>query len=82
MTTEIQNHNFSLFYVLVTVVEDAGLSWLRKSYQRMKEQAEREKRNVEEIVAERYGVRFFNYYYFFILVDALKRSLSYEGTCT
>ncbi|XP_057255716.1 CWF19-like protein 2 isoform X1 [Pezoporus wallicus] len=39
----------------VTVVEDAGLSWLQKSYQRMKEQAEREKRNVEEIVAERYG---------------------------
>jgi len=42
------------------VVEDAGLSWLRKSYQRMKEQAEREKRNIEEIVAERYGVRIFN----------------------
>ncbi|XP_039912636.1 CWF19-like protein 2 [Hirundo rustica] len=39
----------------VTVVEDAGLSWLRKSYQRMKEQAEREKRNFEEVVAERYG---------------------------
>ncbi|NXA49252.1 C19L2 protein, partial [Nothocercus julius] len=39
----------------VTVVEDAGLSWLRKSYRRMKEQAEREKRNFEEIVAERYG---------------------------
>ncbi|NXA16239.1 C19L2 protein, partial [Sapayoa aenigma] len=39
----------------VTVVEDAGLSWLQKSYQRMKEQAEREKRNFEEIVAERYG---------------------------
>ncbi|NXI67693.1 C19L2 protein, partial [Anseranas semipalmata] len=39
----------------VTGVEDAGLSWLRKSYQRMKEQAEREKRNLEEIVAERYG---------------------------
>uniref|UniRef100_A0A8C8AV89 CWF19-like protein 2 n=1 Tax=Otus sunia TaxID=257818 RepID=A0A8C8AV89_9STRI len=38
-----------------TAVEDAGLSWLRKSYQRMKEQAEREKRNFEEIVAERYG---------------------------
>ncbi|KAM6140029.1 CWF19-like protein 2 [Pterocles gutturalis] len=37
------------------VVEDAGLSWLRKSHQRMKEQAEREKRNFEEIVAERYG---------------------------
>ncbi|KFV73057.1 CWF19-like 2, partial [Dryobates pubescens] len=39
----------------VTAVEDAGLSWLRKSYQRMKEQAEREKRDFEEIVAERYG---------------------------
>ncbi|XP_071659856.1 CWF19-like protein 2 isoform X2 [Patagioenas fasciata] len=39
----------------VTVVEDAGLSWLRKSYQRMKEEAEREKRDFEEIVAERYG---------------------------
>ncbi|XP_069739588.1 CWF19-like protein 2 isoform X1 [Phaenicophaeus curvirostris] len=39
----------------VSVVEDAGLSWLRKSYQRMKEQAEREKRNFEDIVAERYG---------------------------
>ncbi|XP_025955955.1 CWF19-like protein 2 isoform X2 [Dromaius novaehollandiae] len=39
----------------VTVVEDAGLSWLRKSYRRMKEQAEREKRDFEEIVAERYG---------------------------
>ncbi|XP_067146016.1 CWF19-like protein 2 isoform X5 [Apteryx mantelli] len=39
----------------VTVVEDAGLSWLQKSYRRMKEQAEREKRNFEEIVAERYG---------------------------
>uniref|UniRef100_A0A8D0LAJ1 CWF19-like protein 2 n=1 Tax=Sphenodon punctatus TaxID=8508 RepID=A0A8D0LAJ1_SPHPU len=39
----------------VTVVEDAGLSWLQKSYQRMKEQSEREKRSFEEIVAERYG---------------------------
>ncbi|XP_074840897.1 CWF19-like protein 2 isoform X2 [Carettochelys insculpta] len=39
----------------VMMVEDGGLSWLRKSYQRMKEQAERQKRNVEEIVAERYG---------------------------
>ncbi|XP_067418894.1 CWF19-like protein 2 isoform X2 [Emydura macquarii macquarii] len=39
----------------VTMVEDGGLSWLEKSYQRMKEQAEREKRNFEEIVAERYG---------------------------
>ncbi|XP_043928539.1 CWF19-like protein 2 isoform X2 [Protopterus annectens] len=38
-----------------TAVEDGGLSWLRKSYQRMKEQAEREERNVEDVVAERYG---------------------------
>ncbi|CAH2225354.1 Hypothetical predicted protein [Pelobates cultripes] len=36
-------------------VEDGGLSWLRKSYQRMKEQAERQNRNFEDIVAERYG---------------------------
>ncbi|XP_019380583.1 PREDICTED: CWF19-like protein 2 [Gavialis gangeticus] len=39
----------------VTAVEDGGLSWLQKSYQRMKEQAERENRNFEEIVTERYG---------------------------
>ncbi|KAJ6662312.1 hypothetical protein lerEdw1_012476 [Lerista edwardsae] len=38
-----------------TVVEDGGLSWLKKSYERMKEQSEREKRNLEEIIAERYG---------------------------
>ncbi|XP_061058584.1 CWF19-like protein 2 isoform X2 [Eubalaena glacialis] len=37
------------------VVEDGGLSWLRKSYQRMKEQAEKQNRNFEDIVAERYG---------------------------
>ncbi|XP_057206615.1 CWF19-like protein 2 isoform X2 [Triplophysa rosa] len=37
------------------VVNDGGVSWLRKSYQRMKEQAEREKRSVESVVAERYG---------------------------
>ncbi|XP_005378078.1 PREDICTED: CWF19-like protein 2 [Chinchilla lanigera] len=36
-------------------VEDGGLSWLRKSYQRMKEQAEKQNRKVEDIVAERYG---------------------------
>uniref|UniRef100_A0A8C5Q0S0 CWF19 like cell cycle control factor 2 n=1 Tax=Leptobrachium leishanense TaxID=445787 RepID=A0A8C5Q0S0_9ANUR len=36
-------------------IEDGGLSWLRKSYQRMKEQAERGKRNLEDVVAERYG---------------------------
>uniref|UniRef100_A0A4W6BS69 CWF19-like protein 2 n=1 Tax=Lates calcarifer TaxID=8187 RepID=A0A4W6BS69_LATCA len=38
-------------------VNDGGLSWLRKSYQRMKEQAEREKRSLDDVVAERYGVR-------------------------
>uniref|UniRef100_H3ANC0 CWF19-like protein 2 n=1 Tax=Latimeria chalumnae TaxID=7897 RepID=H3ANC0_LATCH len=37
------------------MVEDGGLSWLKKSYQRMNEQAEREKRSLEEVVAERYG---------------------------
>ncbi|XP_041667884.1 CWF19-like protein 2 isoform X1 [Cheilinus undulatus] len=39
----------------VSVVNDGGLSWLRKSYQRMKEQAEREQRSLNDIVAERYG---------------------------
>ncbi|XP_012861688.1 CWF19-like protein 2 [Echinops telfairi] len=39
----------------VSVVEDGGLSWLRKSYQRMKEQAKKQNRNFEDIVAERYG---------------------------
>ncbi|KAK9402447.1 CWF19-like 2 [Crotalus adamanteus] len=41
--------------VKATTVEDGGLSWLKKSYQRMKDQSEREKRDLEEIVAERYG---------------------------
>ncbi|XP_063161897.1 CWF19-like protein 2 isoform X2 [Candoia aspera] len=41
--------------VKVTAVEDGGLSWLKKSHQRMKEQSKREKRDLEEIVAERYG---------------------------
>ncbi|XP_048199728.1 CWF19-like protein 2 [Perognathus longimembris pacificus] len=36
-------------------IEDGGLSWLRKSYQRMKEQAEKENRDFEDIVSERYG---------------------------
>ncbi|XP_033063658.1 CWF19-like protein 2 isoform X3 [Trachypithecus francoisi] len=39
----------------VSVVEDGGLSWLRKSYLRLKEQAEKQNRNFEDIVAERYG---------------------------
>ncbi|XP_040903043.1 CWF19-like protein 2 isoform X2 [Toxotes jaculatrix] len=37
------------------VINDGGLSWLRKSYQRMKEQAEREQRSLNDVVAERYG---------------------------
>ncbi|XP_058884500.1 CWF19-like protein 2 isoform X1 [Acipenser ruthenus] len=37
------------------IVDDGGLSWLRKSYQRMKEQAERDKRSLDDVVAERYG---------------------------
>ncbi|XP_077467318.1 CWF19-like protein 2 isoform X2 [Stigmatopora argus] len=39
----------------VLVVNDGGLSWLRKSYQRMKEQAERERRSLNDVVADRYG---------------------------
>uniref|UniRef100_A0A8C4HR64 CWF19 like cell cycle control factor 2 n=1 Tax=Dicentrarchus labrax TaxID=13489 RepID=A0A8C4HR64_DICLA len=38
------------------VVNDGGLGWLRKNYQRMKEQAEREQRSLNDVVAERYGV--------------------------
>ncbi|XP_034723481.1 CWF19-like protein 2 isoform X1 [Etheostoma cragini] len=37
------------------VVNDAGLGWLRKSYQRMQEQAERQQRSLNDVVAERYG---------------------------
>ncbi|XP_044524996.1 CWF19-like protein 2 [Gracilinanus agilis] len=38
-----------------SLIEDGGLSWLKKSYQRMKEQAEKQNRNFEDVVAERYG---------------------------
>ncbi|XP_077197687.1 CWF19-like protein 2 isoform X2 [Paroedura picta] len=41
--------------IKAAVVEDGGLSWLKKSYQRMKEQSERQNRDLEEIIAERYG---------------------------
>ncbi|KAL8191048.1 UNVERIFIED_CONTAM: hypothetical protein K2H54_066964, partial [Gekko kuhli] len=41
--------------IKATVVEDGGLGWLKKSYQRMREQSERENRDLEEIIAERYG---------------------------
>lgn len=47
----------SIFVPAGPVVNDGGLSWLRKSYQRMKEQAEREQRSLNDVVAERYGVR-------------------------
>ncbi|XP_073518291.1 CWF19-like protein 2 isoform X2 [Phyllobates terribilis] len=39
----------------VQLVADGGLSWLQKSLQRMQEQSAREKRSLEDIVAERYG---------------------------
>lgn len=38
-----------------SVVGDAGLSWLRKSYQRCVEQAKEEGRPLEELAAERWG---------------------------
>uniref|UniRef100_A0A672FEF7 CWF19-like protein 2 n=1 Tax=Salarias fasciatus TaxID=181472 RepID=A0A672FEF7_SALFA len=38
-----------------SIVNDGGLSWLKKSYQRMKEQAEREQRSLNDVVSERYG---------------------------
>ncbi|XP_029571644.1 CWF19-like protein 2 isoform X2 [Salmo trutta] len=41
--------------IKAATVDDGGLGWLRKSYQRMREQAEREQRSLEVIVAERYG---------------------------
>ncbi|XP_059930341.1 CWF19-like protein 2 [Gadus macrocephalus] len=39
----------------VSAVNDGGLSWLKKSYQRMREQAERDNCSLNEIVAQRYG---------------------------
>ncbi|XP_028656231.2 CWF19-like protein 2 [Erpetoichthys calabaricus] len=48
------DNNISSF-LKATPVNDGGLSWLKKSYQRMKEQALRDKRSLEEVVAERYG---------------------------
>ncbi|KAL4696922.1 hypothetical protein H8959_002620 [Pygathrix nigripes] len=52
---ELTNPIFGSCQLTVSVVEDGGLSWLRKSYLRMKEQAEKQNRNFEDIVAERYG---------------------------
>lgn len=53
------------------VVNDGGLSWLRKNYQRMKEQAEREQRSLDDVVAERYGVS----------ADGTRRTQSHRCTC-
>ncbi|XP_052045151.1 CWF19-like protein 2 [Apodemus sylvaticus] len=53
--TGLPSENCILPVTKATGVEDGGLSWLRKSCQRMKEQAQRENRNFEDIVAEKYG---------------------------
>jgi len=42
-------------------VGDAGLSWVKKAYERAKEQAEEQGRSLEDVVAERFGVRLFEY---------------------
>ncbi|KAJ3591038.1 hypothetical protein NHX12_008985 [Muraenolepis orangiensis] len=41
----------------VASVNDGGLSWLRKSYQRMREQADREQRSLDEISMEEFQKR-------------------------
>ncbi|XP_031202284.1 CWF19-like protein 2 [Mastomys coucha] len=53
--TGLPSENCILPVAKATGVEDGGLSWLRKSCQRMKEQAQKENRNFEDIVAEKYG---------------------------
>ena len=42
-------------------VGDAGLSWVKKAYERAKEQAEEQGRSLEDVVAERFGVGLFEY---------------------
>ena len=37
-------------------VGDGGAGWLRKSFKRVKEQAEEQGRSLEEVAAERWGV--------------------------
>lgn len=39
-------------------VGDGGLGWLKKSYQRAKEQAKEEGKSIDEVAAERWGVSF------------------------
>ncbi|XP_038179999.1 CWF19-like protein 2 [Arvicola amphibius] len=53
--TGLPSENCILAVTKASGVEDGGLSWLRKSYQRMKEQAQRENRNFVDVVAEKYG---------------------------
>jgi hypothetical protein len=38
-------------------VGDGGLGWLKRAYQRAKEQAKEESKSLEEVAAERWGVR-------------------------
>uniref|UniRef100_A0A8C4R4H7 CWF19 like cell cycle control factor 2 n=1 Tax=Eptatretus burgeri TaxID=7764 RepID=A0A8C4R4H7_EPTBU len=42
-------------------VGDCGVSWLHRSYQRMKERAQNEGRHLDSIIEERYGVRALGY---------------------
>ena len=44
-------------------VGDAGLSWVKKAFERAKEQAEEQGRSLEDVVAERFGVGLFEYYF-------------------
>ncbi len=45
------------FFVESIIVGDAGRSWIEKAYQRAKEQAKEEGRDLEDVVVERWGVR-------------------------
>lgn len=37
-------------------VGDGGLSWMKRAYQRCVEQAKEEKRSLEDVATEKYGV--------------------------
>jgi hypothetical protein len=45
------------------VMEDCGLGWLKKAYQRCITQAEERGCSVEEVAAERYGVCMFGFFF-------------------
>ncbi|XP_028627233.1 CWF19-like protein 2 [Grammomys surdaster] len=53
--TGLPSENCVPLVTKATGVEDGGLRWLRKSCQRMKEQAQKENRKFEDVVAEKYG---------------------------